>query len=218
MEKRANAVTFKGSPLTLVGPQLKPGDKAPDFEVVNGSLEIVKLGSTPAKARMFSVVPSLDTPVCSQQTKKFDESVAALKDKAVCYTVSLDMPFAQKRFCGSENITNIQTLSDHREAAFGRAYGVLIKDLRLLARAMGFEGLAGSRMSVLIVVGICWLALFLPGAPSPWPEIVRILDNPTLPVGDKVRATFTNWFSLLMIAATLLWIAAAAFNGAPILP
>src|SRR5205823_7152052 len=85
MQKRANAVTFKGSPLTLVGPQLKPGDKAPDFQCVTGSLSLLGVADTPAKARLFSVVPSLDTPVCSAQTKKFEESLAAMKDKVACY-------------------------------------------------------------------------------------------------------------------------------------
>src|SRR6516225_9886799 len=99
MQKRSNAVTFKGKPFTLVGPQLKPGDKAPDFACVSASLDVVSFGQTPAKARFFSVVPSLDTPVCSEQTRKFDQALAGLKDKAACYTVSLDMPFAQKRFC-----------------------------------------------------------------------------------------------------------------------
>lgn len=138
MEKRANAVTFKGSPLTLIGPQLKAGDKAPDFAVVNGSLEVVNLGKTPAKARMFSVVPSLDTPVCSEQTKRFEKEIAALKDKVAVYTVSLDMPFAQKRFCTAENIATLQSLSDVHNQSFGKSYGVLIEGLPipLLSRAI----------------------------------------------------------------------------------
>jgi thiol peroxidase len=137
MQKRANAVTFKGNPLTLVGPQLKPGDKAPDFACLSG-LDQVTLAQTPAKARLFSVVPSLDTPVCSIQTKKFNEALGALKDKVACYTVSLDLPFAQKRFCGSENITNMQTLSDVHNHSFGEHYGTLIEGLPLplLSRAV----------------------------------------------------------------------------------
>ena len=137
MDKRANAVTFKGKPLTLVGPQLKVGDTAPDFECLKG-LEAVKLSNTPAKARLFSVVPSLDTPVCSMQTKKFNEELATLGDKVAAYTISLDLPFAQGRFCGAENITNMQTLSDVHNQSFGKSYGVLIEGLplSLLSRAV----------------------------------------------------------------------------------
>jgi thiol peroxidase len=138
MEKRANAVTFKGTPLTLVGPALKAGDKAPEFACVSSSLEVVKLANTPAKARLFSVVPSLDTPVCNQQTHKFDTELASLKDKVVFYTISLDLPFAQKRFCAAESITNAQTLSDVHNHSFGQHYGVLIEGLPLplLSRAI----------------------------------------------------------------------------------
>ena len=138
MQKRLNAVTFKGAPFTLVGPQLKAGDKAPDFACVTPGLEIVGLAKTPAKARMFSVVPSLDTSVCSTQTKKFQDSLAGLKDKVACYTVSLDMPFAQKRFCTTENITNLESLSDLHNQSFGQNYGVLIEGLPipLLSRSI----------------------------------------------------------------------------------
>ena len=138
MQKRPNATTFKGSPLTLVGPELKPGDKAPDFTCLNG-LELLTLAGTPAKARLFSAVPSLDTPVCSLETKKFNEALAALKDKVAAYTISLDLPFAQKRFCGAENITNMQTLSDVHNYSFGQNWGVLIQEglpLKLLTRAV----------------------------------------------------------------------------------
>ena len=138
MQKRANAVTFKGNPLTLVGPQLKTGDKAPDFKCVTGALSLVGIADTPGKARLFSVVPSLDTPVCSAQTKKFEEALSGLKDKAATYTVSLDMPFAQKRFCSAENVSNMQTLSDVHDHSFGQNYGVLIEGLPLplLSRAV----------------------------------------------------------------------------------
>lgn len=138
MQKRSNAVTFKGKPLTLVGPQLKAGDKAPDFACVTAGLEVMSLGQTPAKARFFSVVPSLDTPVCSEQTRKFDQALAGLKDKIASYTVSLDSPFAQKRFCSAENISNMQTLSDTHNLSFGQNYGVLIEGLpmALLSRAV----------------------------------------------------------------------------------
>ena len=138
MQKREKAVTFKGNPLTLVGPQLKPGDKAPDFKCVTGALNLVGIAYTPAKARLFSVVPSLDTPVCSAQTKRFEEALASLGDRAATYTVSLDMPFAQKRFCSAENIANMQTLSDVHDHSFGQNWGVLIEGLPLplLSRAV----------------------------------------------------------------------------------
>ena len=138
MQERANAVTFKGNPLALVGPELKAGDQAPDFACVTQGLEVIGLAKTGNKARLFSVVPSLDTPVCSQQTKRFEEALASLKDKVATYTISLDLPFAQKRFCGAEGISNMQTLSDAHDGSFGRNYGVLIKGLPipLLARAI----------------------------------------------------------------------------------
>jgi thiol peroxidase len=130
-------VKFKDKMYPLVGPQLKAGDTAPDFECVAG-LEIRNLASTPKKARLFSVVPSLDTPVCSQQTKKFDEAVGSLKDQVACFTVSLDLPFAQGRFCTEQKITNMQNLSDVRNHSFGKNYGVLIEGLPipLLSRAI----------------------------------------------------------------------------------
>jgi thiol peroxidase len=138
MEKRPKAVTFKGNPVTLVGPQLKPGDRAPDFACVNAGLETVTLAQTPGKPRLFSVVPSLDTSVCSLQTKKFDEALGALKDRVASFTVSLDLPFAQKRFCTAEHVGNMQTLSDVHDHSFGRNYGVLIEGLPLplLTRAV----------------------------------------------------------------------------------
>ena len=144
MEKRANAVTFKGESKTLVGPKLKVGDKAPDFAVLSG-LEVVRLAQTPPKARLFSVVPSLDTGVCSMQTKKFEEQIGAVKDKLAAYTISLDLPFAQKRFCTAENITNMQTLSDVHDHSFGQNYGVLIEGLPLplLSRAVFVVDKAG---------------------------------------------------------------------------
>jgi thioredoxin-dependent peroxiredoxin len=137
MDKRVNAVTFKGTPLTLIGPALAPGDKAPPFTCLSG-LDLFTLDKTPARPRLFSVVPSLDTPVCSLQTKKFDEKLATSKDKLTCYTVSLDLPFAQKRFCTSEAVANMQTLSDVHNHSFGKSWGVLIEGLplALLTRAV----------------------------------------------------------------------------------
>ena len=133
----AHSVKFKDKPVSLVGPQLKAGDPAPNFECVTG-LEIQTLASTPSKARLFSVVPSLDTGVCSMQTKKFDESLAALGDKVAAYTVSLDLPFAQGRFCTVEKVANMKNLSDVRNHSFGKNYGTLIEGLPipLLSRAI----------------------------------------------------------------------------------
>jgi thioredoxin-dependent peroxiredoxin len=135
-QERTGVVTMRGNPLTLIGPALKPGDKAPDFQALAQDLSPVTLSSSAGKARLLIVVPSLDTPVCSLETVRFNKELATAPGNTQVYVISTDLPFAQKRFCGTENITNIQTLSDHREAAFGRAYGVLIKDLRLLARAL----------------------------------------------------------------------------------
>lgn len=131
-------VKFKGNPLPLAGKELKAGDKAPDFACVTNGLELVGIGKTPAKARLFSVVPSLDTPVCSTQTKKFNDALAALGDKVAAYTISLDLPFAQKRFCTTENISHMQTLSDVHDQSFGKSYGVLLGGLPipLLARSI----------------------------------------------------------------------------------
>ena len=128
MTKRAGAVKFKGGPVTLVGPEVKAGGKAPDFKCLKG-LDAVTLADTPARARLFSVVPSLDTGVCSMQTKKFDEGLKALGDKVAAYTVSLDLPFAQGRFCTAEKITTMQTVSDTHDHSFGKSYGALIEGL-----------------------------------------------------------------------------------------
>jgi thiol peroxidase len=138
MQTRANAVKFKGEPKTLVGPEVKVGQKAPNFKCLSNGLAPVTLADTPAKARLFSVVPSLDTPVCSTQTKKFDEGIAALKDKVACYTISLDLPFAQKRYCSDQHIETMQTLSDVADNSFGTNWGVLLEGLplKLLARSV----------------------------------------------------------------------------------
>ena len=138
MAIRANAVTFKGESKGLEGSAVKVGDPAPNFKCLNNGLAAVTLADTPAKARLFSVVPSLDTPVCSQQTKKFDEGIAALKDGVACYTVSLDMPFAQKRFCSAEGVASMSTLSDVHDHSFGKNWGVLLDGLplKLLTRAV----------------------------------------------------------------------------------
>ena len=138
MQKRANATTLKGNGLTLLGPELKPGDKAPDFTCATGIKDTLNLAGTAGKVRLFSVVPSLDTPVCGIQTKKFNDHLAQMAGKVECYTVSMDLPFAQGRFCSGEKITNLKTLSDAHDGSFGKSYGVLIEGLAmpLLSRAI----------------------------------------------------------------------------------
>jgi thiol peroxidase len=141
----ARTVTFKGNAVTLAGSELKPGDTAPDFAGLKG-LDKTTLADTPAKARLFSVVPSLDTGVCSLQTKKFDDGIKALGDSVACYTVSLDLPFAQKRFCTAEGIATMQTVSDVHDHSFGKNWGVLIESglpLKLLTRAVFVVNKAG---------------------------------------------------------------------------
>lgn len=134
MEK--TKITFHGNPLTLAGNQVKPGDSAPDFEVLANDLSPVRLSDFAGKVCVISAVPSLDTPVCDIQTRTFNAEAAALGDDVVVLAISMDLPFAQQRWCGAAGIENIQTLSDHRNAEFGKAFGVLIDELRLLARAV----------------------------------------------------------------------------------
>src|SRR5262249_52117448 len=120
-------VLFKGNPVELAGPQLKPGDKAPDFSCVGAGLSVLDLSESTGKARLFNVVPSLDTPVCNTQTRKFSEQIQALGDRAVAYTISLDLPFAQQRWCTDAKVENMKNLSDVRDHSFGEHYGVLMK-------------------------------------------------------------------------------------------
>ncbi|HSB13371.1 MAG TPA: thiol peroxidase [Bryobacteraceae bacterium] len=133
--ERAGATTLKGNPLTLIGPALKPGDKAPDFEVVDTTLSAVNLAKTGNSVRIFSVVPSLDTPVCDAQTKRFNDELAKLPNVEV-YTISMDLPFAQKRWCGAFGVDRVKMVSDHKTGSFGSAYGTLIKELRIESRAI----------------------------------------------------------------------------------
>jgi thiol peroxidase len=142
----ARTVTFKGNPVTLAGPELKPGDAAPDFKAIIGFPNVAGLAATPAKARLFSVVPSLDTGVCSLQTKKFEEGVKGLGDAVACYIVSLDLPFGQNRFCTHEGIATMKTISDVHDHSFGKNWGVLIESglpLKLLARSVFVVGKDG---------------------------------------------------------------------------
>ena len=136
-------VTFKNSPVTLVGNEVKVGDQAPNFTVLNNGLAPVTLQDSDGKIRLFSVVPSLDTGVCDAQTRRFNEEAANLGDNVVIYTVSVDLPFAQKRWCGAAGIDAVQTVSDHRDLSFGEAYGVCIQELRLLTRAVFVVDAAG---------------------------------------------------------------------------
>ncbi len=133
--ERAGATTLKGNPLTLVGSALKAGDKAPDFEVVDTTLSAVNLAKTGNSVRIFSVVPSLDTPVCDAQTKRFNDELAKLPNVEV-YTISMDLPFAQKRWCGAFGVDRVKMVSDHKSGSFGAAYGTLIKELRIESRAI----------------------------------------------------------------------------------
>lgn len=136
MKERAGAVTFKGNPLTLIGPEIKAGQPAPDFQVLANDLSAVKLSDAKGKVRILSIVPSLDTPVCDAQTRRFNEEAAKLPASVEIWTISMDLPFGQRRWCGSANIERVKTLSDHRDASFGLAYGALVKELRLLTRGI----------------------------------------------------------------------------------
>lgn len=134
--KSRGKITLKGNFLTLVGDGVCVGEKAPGFKVLNNSLEEVTLDKFKNKIKLIASVPSLDTPVCDSEIKRFNDEASALsKDIAIIF-ISMDLPFAQKRFCQDFDINKVKTLSDHRDADFGEKYGVLIKELRLLARAI----------------------------------------------------------------------------------
>ena len=134
--ERNGIITFKGTPLTLVGNELKSGDQAPDFTLLDNELNEVRLKDFIGKIKVISVTPSLDTPVCDMQARRFNEEAARLPEDTVVLNVSMDLPFAISRFCTTAGIDKVKTLSDHRDASFGTAYGVLIKELRLLTRAI----------------------------------------------------------------------------------
>ncbi|MBN1552636.1 thiol peroxidase [bacterium] len=136
MKERKNEATFLGNPLTLIGNLLSVGDKAPDFTVLDNDLQAVSLENFKGKKLIVSAVPSLDTPVCDMETRRFNHEAATLGKDVGILTISMDLPFAQKRWCGAADIDRVITLSDHRDASFGMAYGVLIKELRLLARVV----------------------------------------------------------------------------------
>ena len=136
MQERDGLVTMKGNPITLMGTELQVGDQAPDFVAMDNDLNPVSFDSFRGKVCIISSVPSLDTPVCDMETRRFNDEAGRLGDDVEILTISMDLPFAQKRWCGAAGVDRVQTLSDHRDAAFGQAYGVLIKGLRLLARAV----------------------------------------------------------------------------------
>lgn len=136
MQERTGLITMKGNPLTLLGPDLQTGNSAPDFRVVDNDLQPVTLQDLQQKVLILSSVPSLDTPVCDMETRRFNTEAANLSTEIKIVTVSMDLPFAQKRWCGAAGVEQVMTVSDYQEASFGQNYGVLIKELRLLARAV----------------------------------------------------------------------------------
>ncbi len=146
MTERKGAITFKGNPLTLLGDEPKIGQKAPDFAALGNDLSEVRLSSLAGKVVVISAVPSLDTPVCNVETRRFNTEAGKLAGQVTVVTISTDLPFAQKRWCQEAGATHIVTLSDHRSGEFGMKYGVLIKELRLLARSIFIVGRDGRLM------------------------------------------------------------------------
>jgi thiol peroxidase len=136
MVERKDVVRMKDTPVTLLGPSLKAGEKAPSFKVLDRQLNEVGLKDFAGKVKLVSVTPSLDTKVCDLQARRFNEEAAKLSDDVVVLNMSMDLPFAIDRFCTTAGIDRVQALSDHRDGSFGKNYGVLIKELRLLARSI----------------------------------------------------------------------------------
>jgi thiol peroxidase len=134
--ERKGIVTVRGNPVTLIGSEVKIGDKTPDFTVLDGDLKEVRIGDFAGKIKVISVSASLDTPVCDMQARRFNQETTQLPDDVVILNITMDLPFAISRFCSTAGIDKIKALSDHRDASFGNAYGVLIKELRLLARSI----------------------------------------------------------------------------------
>ncbi len=134
--ERTGVVTGRGKPLTLIGPGLKPGDKAPNFKVLANDLSEITLDTDKGKVRLYLSVPSLDTAVCDAETRRFNQEAANFPSGVAVYAISCDLPFAQKRWCGVSNVSNLKTASDHRDLSFGTAYGTLIKETRWLCRAV----------------------------------------------------------------------------------
>jgi len=136
MSERTGIITMHGNPLTLLGNEVKAGDTAPDAGLLDNDLNHVDISSYRGKICVISSVPSLDTPVCDLETRRFNQEAENLGEDVTILTVSMDLPFAQKRWCGAAGVDRVVTLSDHRDASFGNSYGMLIKELRLLARAV----------------------------------------------------------------------------------
>jgi thiol peroxidase len=134
--ERSGIITMKGKPVTLIGPDIRPGDHAPDFTVIDVNLNVVSLGDFAGLTKIFSITPSLDTPVCDLQLRRFNREAVSLPRDVVVLNISMDLPFAINRFCSTAGIDRARALSDHRDASFGSAYGVLIKESRLLARSI----------------------------------------------------------------------------------
>jgi thiol peroxidase len=151
MTERPGLITIHGNPLTLVGEEIQVGKPAPDCDLLDNDLNPVKLSSFRGKVVILTSVPSLDTPVCDLETRRFNDEAAMLGSEVQILTVSMDLPFAQKRWCGTAGVEKVKTLSDHRQAAFGQAYGVLIKELRLLARAVFIVDRTGTVQYVQLV-------------------------------------------------------------------
>ncbi|MBW1743092.1 MAG: thiol peroxidase [Deltaproteobacteria bacterium] len=151
MNERKGIVTMKGNPVTLVGTEVKVGDAAADCIALDNDLNPVRLSSYSGKICVISCVPSLDTPVCDLETKVFNQEASGMSENVIILTVSMDLPFAQKRWCAAEGVDRVQTLSDHRDASFGTSFGVLIKELRLLARAVFVVDQEGTIQYVQIV-------------------------------------------------------------------
>ncbi len=136
MQERTGAVTMKGNPLTLIGRELKVGDMSPDAEIIDNNMTPFRISSMKGKILIISAVPSLDTPVCDMETRRFNQEAGKLGPDVAILTISMDLPFAQKRWCGAAGVDKVKTFSDYKQASFGEAYGVLIKELRLLARTI----------------------------------------------------------------------------------
>ena len=151
MKERAGIVTMRGNPLTLIGNELKVGEMAPEFTALDNNLSPVQFSSFQGKICILSSVPSLDTPVCDMETRKFNEEASRLGPDVMILTISMDLPFAQKRWCAASGVDKVQTLSDHRDTSFGTSYGVLIKELRLLARAVFLVDRKGTLQYIQIV-------------------------------------------------------------------